>query len=395
MLTTISLKNFKCFAELSLPLAPFTILTGFNGAGKSSVLQGILLVVQALRTDYNTASLPLNGDLIKLGTPGEVLRDGCESNSLLVGLETGQSRISWNLSSDSKSESHKYKNFFSILSVIQNEKITAIDGELVLHNLLPANNLVELDVQAMRKIKETIFITALRTGALNYHPSPEIEPVTANVGINGEYAPWFFQEYDDAEIPETKRHPSAKDEVTLRRQYIAWASSIFTGTEATAKKIGEWSDLVEIGLRIDKNKYRRPSNIGYGISYAFPIIVAALLAKPEQILIVDSPEAHLHPRGQSQMGRFLAHMAQAGVQVIVETHSDHLLNGVRLAVMEQTISNESVAIHFFRNTEPVDGKGPARVISPVIDSKGSLDSWPEGFFDQSEKDIASLMGWGK
>lgn len=395
MLTAINIKNFKCFSELSLPLAPLTLLTGFNGAGKSSVLQSILLMVQALRTDYLATSLPLNGELIKLGTPGEVLRDGCEANSLSVGLESDGRKIAWSLSSDQKSNGQKQKDFFGILSVVLNGKKTTLGNESILHNLLPEGQYIDLDMEIIKKIKETIFIAALRTGTFNYHPSPEKEPAPANVGISGEYAPWFFQEYDDAEIPEAKRHPVAKDEITLRRQYIAWASSIFPGTEANAKKIGEWSDLVELGLRIDENKYRRPSNIGYGISYAFPIIVAGLLAKSEQILIIDSPEAHLHPRGQSQMGRFLAHMAQAGVQVIVETHSDHLLNGVRLAVMEQTISHENVAIHFFRSTEPVDGKGPARVISPVINQKGSLDSWPEGFFDQSEKDMASLMGWEK
>lgn len=370
MIKNIRLKNFKCFEHLSLPLCSLTLMTGFNAAGKSTVLQSILLVVQALRTNNHPDLINLNGPLVQLGTPGEVIRENADVNGVLIEVKNDEFDLSWTLGLDSKSGGLKYRNFLKIVasSAAQNEEIIQI-------------------------LKDTIYISAVRQVGLNSFPAPDQNPVMANVGIHGEYAPWFFQEYGDDEVPVQKRHPDIQEEITLRRQYIAWAGSVFPGTEANANKIGEWSDLVELGLRVDQGQYRRPSNIGYGISYVFPILVAGLLAKPGQILIIDSPEAHLHPRGQSRMGRFLAHMAQAGVQVIVETHSDHLMNGVRLAVKEQAISNEKVAIHFFRNSDPVDGKGPARVISPVIDSQGALDSWPEGFFDQFDKDAACLMGW--
>lgn len=370
MVTGVRLKNFKCFSDLALPLAPLTLMTGFNAAGKSTILQSLLLMAQALRLNDHPDLLNLNGPLIQLGTPGEVIRENSDSLEVVIEVTKENLVLSWTLSSDSKSSDLKYRNFLKVVSGPDDKSAPIREA-----------------------LKSAIFISAVRQIGLESFPSPEKNPVMANVGIHGEYAPWFFQGYDDYEISVNKRHPDAKQEVTLRRQYIAWAGSIFPGTEASASKVGKWSDLVELGLRVDQEEYRRPSNIGYGISYVFPILVAGLLAEPGQILIIDSPEAHLHPRGQSRMGRFLAHMAQAGVQVIVETHSDHLLNGVRLAVKEQAISNEKVAIHFFRNSDPVDGKGPARVTSPIIDSKGALDSWPEGFFDQSDKDMARLMGW--
>ena len=191
-------------------------------------------------------------------------------------------------------------------------------------------------------------------------------------------------------------HPSDKAR-TLRRQFNAWASDLFPGAQANAQTI-EKTSLVRLELRIgDLSDWRRPSNIGYGLTYAFPVIVAGLLAKPKQILIIDSPEAHLHPLGQSRIGCFLSQIAAAGVQVIIETHSDHVLNGVRLAVQNHKIAPDKISVHFFTQPEVASTKAKStdssRVISPLIDSQGNLSEWPNGFFDQSEKDLARLAGW--
>jgi predicted ATPase len=96
--------------------------------------------------------------------------------------------------------------------------------------------------------------------------------------------------------------------------------------------------------------------------------------------------------GQSLIGHFLAMVARAGVQVIVETHSDHVLNGVRLAVNRGELSPLETVIHFF-NYRPRLSSDPAHVVSPKIDSKGNLSEWPTGFFDQTERDLTALAGW--
>jgi predicted ATPase len=111
--------------------------------------------------------------------------------------------------------------------------------------------------------------------------------------------------------------------------------------------------------------------------------------------MVENPELHLHPAGQSAMGVFLARAAAAGAQVIIETHSDHILNGIRKAVKgvdgAPILTPEQVAIHFF---QPRDDAGQRpQVISPVIDPQGNLDTWPTDFFDQFDKDLGSLIGW--
>ena len=114
------------------------------------------------------------------------------------------------------------------------------------------------------------------------------------------------------------------------------------------------------------------------------------MAKEGHILVMDSREAHLHPLGQSRIGEFLSKMANSGVKVIIETHSDHILNGVRLSVNNRVISSDKVGIHFF---EKNNSDNKTRIVSPQIDSHGNLSEWPDGFFDQSDKDLGKLIGW--
>jgi predicted ATPase len=103
---------------------------------------------------------------------------------------------------------------------------------------------------------------------------------------------------------------------------------------------------------------------------------------------VENPEAHLHPAGQSRFGSFLALLAGTGVQVIVETHSDHVLNGIRRAVaLDRTIDHDAVAIHFFLTEDPdVDSIAREVHLTPTA----ALKDWPSGFFDQFERDLAVL-----
>lgn len=93
------------------------------------------------------------------------------------------------------------------------------------------------------------------------------------------------------------------------------------------------------------------TNIGFGISYVLPIIVTGLIAKPDTIMVVENPEAHLHPSAQSKIGQFLAVIAQSGVNVIVETHSDHVINGIQIATAKHIISKEHVSINFLAKTK--------------------------------------------
>lgn len=391
MINRLSIRNFKCFEALSLPLAPLTLMTGFNAAGKSTALQTLLLLAQATRQGGVSRLLALNGELTHLGTPGDVVREG-GIPEVILGVRNTDARIDWKMEPEDRQSGHtltikqiEWKTGSAPLVVVPIERETELSG------LLP-KDVPALVLNLRDNLKETLFLSAVRAGAEDVFPSFETpEPVWGDVGIQGEYAAWWFEKLLDEEVDSLRLHPS-DSAPNLRRQLNAWAGELFPGAQANAQRLGN-TGLVQLELRNhEADKWRRPANIGYGLSYAFPILVAGLIARPGQVLIIDSPEAHLHPLGQSRIGGFLAMLAASGVQVILETHSDHVLSGVRLAIKQGTLTPSQAAIHFF-NPRPRNASDPAHVVSPQIDKNGNFSEWPGGFFDQAEKDLAKLAGW--
>jgi predicted ATPase len=124
-------------------------------------------------------------------------------------------------------------------------------------------------------------------------------------------------------------------------------------------------------------------------------VTALLSSQPGSLLLLENPEAHLHPQGQVKMGELMARAANAGVQIICETHSDHILNGIRLAskgVPETAkIDPANVALHFFQRSKEVINKPSVEILTPELDEEGRLDFWPEGFFDEWGKSLDKLL----
>ena len=149
-------------------------------------------------------------------------------------------------------------------------------------------------------------------------------------------------------------------------------------------------DLLVAGYSFDqvgdaRSNAHRMTHAGFGLSYMLPVVVA-FLSQPGFLCLVENPESHLHPRGQTMLAILATQAAKSGVQLIVETHSDHFLDGVRIAVRNGLLDSEDTAIHYF---ERVNGR--TTVTSPTIDSDGRLSEWPTGFFDQHELNLSELL----
>jgi len=366
VVTGLIVENFKCFEHLRIPLAPLTVLSGYNGAGKSSAIQPLLLLAQrARRGSLDGGSendvLPLNGNLARLGSAGDVLRTQAEGAPLRFGFETEEETLFLEASARTGQRNLKVE----------------MTGDRERWDAL------------LSKLERLVLISAVRGGPAEAFPAPDLsESDTPDVGADGRYASYWYDRLADTEIEEARRFVGEPAD-TFRRQLDAWFGSIAPGASATVQALPVAS-IFALQFRLSGiGEWRRPANVGYGLTYAFPILVALLAAGRGDTLVIDSPEAHLHPRAQSRMGWMLAAFAAAGVRLIVETHSDHVLNGIRRAVKDDKLDASDLALLFFAG----GGETDHGVTRPRVDAEGRIDEWPDGFFDQGDHDLAVLSGW--
>ena len=206
---------------------------------------------------------------------------------------------------------------------------------------------------------------------------------------------WYLSRKGSVPVDPAVRHPDEPAN-TLANQANAWLDVVSPGAVLGVRAIPE-ADCAVASYRYERpadvpSQPFRATNVGFGVSYALPPIVALLAPERddryprEHLIIIENPEAHIHPAGQTSMAELAARAVAGGSQVILETHSDHVLNGVRLAVAEGILSPDQVVIHYFERTG-LD----VRVTTPVLTDTGRLDVWPEGFFDQHERNLSRLI----
>lgn len=380
-ISSIILQDFKCFKELELRCAPLTVLTGYNAAGKSSVLHSLLLMAQALRTNPWSNRLALNGDLVRLGSAGDVIRHGADSHSIRLGVRGHLEQITWAFGYERDLAAR------GLMALVRAEYENPLLSELSEDRLVPGPESSSSGL--LRVLEETVFVGPERSMQLATYPVPRAPwQARGDVSMNGEYAPYWYLECADEIVDITRRHGRDKDaRETVRSQVDAWMDELFPGARVNADRLTPDAP-VQLTFRMRNGGRVPPANVGYGMAYGFPMLVTMLTATDDSVIVIDSGEAHLHPRAQSAVGRLLGQMAGAGLQIFVETHSDHLLNGVRLAVRDQLLQPEDVALHFFDF-----GTDSAQVTSLSVDRNGAISDWPKGFFDQAERDLSVLSGW--
>jgi len=134
----------------------------------------------------------------------------------------------------------------------------------------------------------------------------------------------------------------------------------------------------------------KPINVGFGISYALPIVTSLLSAKPGELIIIENPESHIHPRGQAELGKLIALVGMNDVQIIVETHSDHILNGIRVAVKENPELRKNVILFYFDKIVS-DTEQYSKIQEIEIDKNGELSDYPENLLDEWSNQLVKLV----
>jgi predicted ATPase len=374
MITSISLTNFKCFRSLTLELGTMNVLAGMNGAGKSTVIQSLLAVRQSWESGSITRGrVQLNGTLTDLGTAGEVYCADPSSDAVEIVLRPAQGSPLELRSTQSEEHSKDY--FFSLDTGIRFDDAADTLGLFS----EPFN-----------------YLHAERVGPRKVFQIPVDQRHALWVGKDGENASYIVA----SERRETRvvndflvlESSDEKEYKTIQYQWALWMTRLFPGFDGESEIYNE-ADQVRLGLALQRREtgqslFVRPTNTGFGLSYVLGIIVAGLAATPDTMLIVENPEAHLHPKAQSMVGEFLARVAAGGTQVFVETHSEHVLNGIRRMVKQTILTPETVRFLFFARASDVFE--PSVTLIPVSVS-GDISTWPDGFFDQLDRDLSVIL----
>ena len=392
MLTRIDLRHFKCFETLKLPLCSLTLLSGANASGKSSMLQALVLLHQTMREHEWSTRLMLNGAAIRLGTAADVIDQVHGRRDCEIALFYGERTYRWEFQGDRDEMSMPVRRVF--LDGVEE------DEPKELHCLLPSGSLPVSESSSVlfdhylftESLRGLTYLTAERLGPRETYPLGDVQ-LTPVVGPTGEHAVSVLYSRGDEHVLDGLVVHDSTPSTRLLRQVEERMRQFFPGCRLAIEKVPR-ANAVTLGLRTSSDTdFHRPIHTGFGLTQVLPIVVAALSAKRGGLLLIENPEVHLHPAGQAAMGEFLAEVAAAGVQVIVETHSDHVLNGIRRAVKNRTLPKDDVALHFFRPRQGDEQDGVPQVESPVLDAAGDIDSWPEGFFDQFDKDMNDFAGW--
>lgn len=382
MIKEIQLNNFKCFQH-SNPFAfsRLNLLTGINGRGKSSLLQSMLVLSQSAKRNNDFKKLVINDELVQLGNYDDI------KNSDTPRGET----IHFNIKFDSQLFDEVKIQF----SENPDEPLQA-DCELIeiistgtTKTIEPKKNQHDESVQVFADvIKRIHFVSADRLGPVKYVDKSNL-PEFVRVGPRGEHSINILANSINLDNVNEKLY-RGKDAKSVIQQTIEWMSYILEGAKIDIGGREKESSVLYMLLNNRSNSYAyKPTNVGFGYSYILPLIVTGLVAKPGEIIIIENPEAHLHPRAQSKISEFFATVASCGVQVFIESHSEHILNGMRISALNPatSISHDELAIHYFNESfEPVKLQ---------MDSKGKIANWPLGFFDQQELDLAEIFKYSR
>jgi predicted ATPase len=431
MLTKLQVKNFKCFEDTGeLELRPLTVFVGPNSSGKSSIVQFLLALRQTVESmDIRTAFAPNDG-WVRLGSypdfifrhdwqreleamleftehlPAPVrssrqpnklrLRVRWRYNRKTTQIRLEESELVFNDGEFSQSLMRRAGRYEATL------KIASEDGKEWRHEVLPVHfydfaariKKGEKPSDFRQKVPRHPRVFAVRQsfylvfylGPLREFPQRSYVisgQAPSDVGVRGERsaeALWFASR-------------TKKQRQQMLENINRWVKEFGIAKEVKLQRLGKSNQYQVLFVDAATDLPVNIADVGFGASQLLPIIVQGFYAPPESILLVEQPEIHLHPKAQATLGDLLMEVVKAGDrQVIVETHSEHLLARIQRRIAEQKFSHEQVAIYYFEPTP-----GGTKIHRLELDEYGQLvEPIPEGFFEEGlEEALAHMKAVGE
>ncbi|WP_099604678.1 AAA family ATPase [Stenotrophomonas maltophilia] len=352
MIRDLRIQGFKCFSDLSLRLAPMTALCGPNAGGKSTILQAILLH----HCGMAKSNIPVNGPF---------------------GLQFGDADSLFNRDLHGDLEG-KFTISIQPGAVVEFSSSTSARV---------------LDVKSTRTSESQnsmIYLSAERFGPRLVQPEFSSQGMGEfDVGFAGQYTAEVLGSHERDRMREELIPGSDSVPGLLLPLVEYYMSQIFGAIEVQVRANGNAPPSMYFKRPGVQEDWVLSTHTGFGITYALPVVVAGLTAEVGSTFIIDSPEAHLHPSAQTAISKFLSMLAATGVNVLIETHSDYIIDGIRIAVTSKEsngLRKEDcllIAINSGRD-------GSSSLAELTMGDDGRPSDWPRGFFDQHIANMRSL-----
>lgn len=378
MIKEIQIDRFKSLRHTEqVKMGRVTLLTGANGRGKSSFCQSLLTLSQTWRRGMMDNLLPA-GAWKDLGTYDDIVCSFDEDKTIGIHIITDAERDNDYELQFRRSEENPTLGETLDVKVngmpIHDDSGSSGDGS----GESDEDNQIRIisslnDFSSLMALKRMFYVAAERVAAPGLQPLDETTPFEY-MAPNGENVLNVLWKNKASGCIE-------KAQEMLNR--------ILDGGRLTLESVG-----ARLSLRInsvDDGFYYHPVNVGYGYSYILSLITAAVLAPNDSFIIVENPEAHLHPSAQARlMNEMIMVAEERDIQLIVETHSDHVLNTALRAVNENRLEVDDLAVLFFSNYKGEDGFTEARMRNLEINRQGHILNPPKQFFEQYSTDLRAL-----
>ena len=409
MFLDLTLRNFKIWKSTKLVrLAPVTFLLGTNSSGKSSLIQSLLLIRQTVRKDDPNVALDFGtegtNDSVALGQFSDVRCRTASENT--IGIEftwtpTGQVHDAMKFDAVYKSTptdaaeiaslriGREQQSFYVKRQVggayrlfigetktsFGNSRQFRPQGSFtfsaaMLARLPQEQSRIVRDAgsKLLEELAKIIYLGPVRQLAKRHYQWNGIPPAT--IGDDGSRAV-------DALIASGIATDKSGDGGELLKKTGEWLARMGLADSLAVRRLGK-SPLYELRVLKDGSG-SNIRDVGVGVSQVLPVIVAALHAQPGHIVLVEEPESHLHPLAQATLAELFVQVGkERGIQIIAETHSEHLFRRVQTLLAKQEIKPEECALYFVEKNE-----NEASLRELKTDEMGRISNWPEKFFGDS------------
>ena len=412
-ITAISVQGFKSLAnESRIEIRPLTVLSGANSSGKSSIMQPLLLMKQTLEASYDPGPLLLNGPSAKFTSANQFISRlqknfDCQAFSVKINHATYPTlKITFSLNENQTLEiremiigegnysvslrpNQSSGELEKIISIVRQKKLLEGLKWSVFRNRCFLNVAYEaLNDEA--KVKFSPILQIYEPGIFSFFVfQEELHNIVHVPGLRGNpervypktaLGPAFPGKFENYVASVIAHWQGTKDDRLKRLE--AMLTALGLTWKISAKPIDDTQIELLVGQLPESKRGNEDlvsiADVGFGVSQVLPVLVALLVAEPEQLVYLEQPELHLHPRAQYALAKILAEAAKRGVKLVVETHSALLLLNVQTLVAKRNLDPNLVKLHWFSRS---DEDGTTEIESTDLDKNGAFGDWPEDFGD--------------